>query len=59
MVHHGSYSTLSNAYQHLLAWMENNGYRCIGANREFYIQGGAELDNESYITEIQFPVEKV
>jgi effector-binding domain-containing protein len=59
VVHHGSYSTLNKGYQHLLTWIENNGYRCIGANREFYIEGGAELDNESYITEIQFPVEKV
>ncbi|MEA5479105.1 MerR family transcriptional regulator [Pseudanabaena galeata UHCC 0370] len=59
VVHHGSYSTLNNGYQHLLTWIENNGYRCIGANREFYIQSGAELDNESYITEIQFPIEKI
>ncbi len=59
VVHHGSYSTLNQGYQHLLAWIENNGYRCIAPNREFYIEGGAELDNESYITEIQFPVEKV
>ncbi|TYQ29802.1 MerR family transcriptional regulator [Pseudanabaena sp. UWO310] len=59
LVHHGSYSGLSTAYQHLLTWIENNGYRCIGANREFYIQGGADCDEESYITEIQFPVEKI
>lgn len=59
VVHQGSYRELPNAYQHLLTWIENNGYRCIGANREFYIQGGTDLDNESYITEIQFPIEKV
>jgi effector-binding domain-containing protein len=39
--------------------MENNGYRIVGPNREVYIQGGSEQDNESYITEIQFPVEKI
>lgn len=58
-IHHGSYNSFPKVYQHLLTWIGNNGYRCIGANREFYIQGGDELDNESYITEIQFPVEKV
>lgn len=59
VVHHGSYQDFPKAYEHLLTWIENNGYRCIGANREFYIQGGSEFDNESYITEIQFPVERV
>ncbi|MFN5864122.1 MAG: GyrI-like domain-containing protein, partial [Pseudanabaena sp.] len=59
VVHHGSYQDFPQAYEHLLTWIENNGYRCIGANREFYIQGGSEFDNESYITEIQFPVERV
>lgn len=59
IVHHGSYNTLKKSYQHLLTWMENNGYRCIAPNREFYIQGGPEPDNESYVTEIQFPVEKI
>lgn len=59
IVHHGSYRTLAKPYQHLLTWVENNGYRVIAPNREFYIQGGPELDNESYITEIQFPVEKI
>ncbi|MEE3717713.1 MerR family transcriptional regulator [Tumidithrix elongata RA019] len=59
IIHHGSYSTLNQSYQHLLTWIENNGYRCIAPNREFYIQGGFELDNESYITELQFPVEKI
>jgi len=59
VIHQGSYYTLNNSYTHLLTWIENNGYRVIDPNREFYIQGGAELDNDSYITEIQFPVEKV
>lgn len=59
VVHYGSYSTLNRGYQHLLTWIENNGYRCIGANREFYIESGSEPDSESYITEIQFPVKKV
>lgn len=57
-VHHGSYNTLSQAYNSLLSSIETNGYQIIGPNREFYIQGGHEQDNESYVTEIQFPVEQ-
>lgn len=57
-VHHGSYVTMRQAYTSLLSWIETNGYQIIGSNREFYIQGGHEQDNESYVTEIQFPVAK-
>jgi effector-binding domain-containing protein len=59
IIHKGSYQTLSESYKHLLAWIEANNYQIIGANREFYIEGGREQDNESYVTEIQFPVKKV
>lgn len=59
VVHHGSYNNFNQVYAHLLSWIETNGYRIIGPNREFYIQCGHEQDNESYVTELQFPVEKV
>jgi effector-binding domain-containing protein len=39
--------------------LPGNGYRIVGPNREVYIQGGQEQDNESYVTKIQFPVEKI
>jgi effector-binding domain-containing protein len=58
IIHQGSYRTLSESYKHLLAWIETNGYQIIAPNREFYIQGGQEQDNESYVTEIQFPIKK-
>ena len=59
IIHQGSYLTLNETYKHLLTWIEINGYQIIAPNREFYIQGGQEQDNDSYITEIQFPVQKV
>ncbi len=59
VVHNGSYNNLVQSYNYLLSWIETNGYRVVGPNREFYIQGGHEQDNESYVTEVQFPVEKV
>jgi effector-binding domain-containing protein len=58
IIHQGSYRTLSESYKNLLTWIETNGSQIIGPNREIYIQGGQEQDNESYVTEIQFPVKK-
>ncbi len=58
VVHKGSYETLNIAYQTILDWIDRHDYRIVGSNREIYICGGSEQDNESYITEIQFPVEK-
>ncbi|MBW4631626.1 MAG: MerR family transcriptional regulator [Iphinoe sp. HA4291-MV1] len=56
VVHNGSYSSINQAYAALPAWIETNGYKIIGSNREVYIVGGHEQDNESYVTEVQFPI---
>jgi len=58
LVHHGSYNTLNQAYAALVSWIEINGYKITGSNREVYIIGGNEQDNESYVTELKFPMEK-
>ncbi len=58
LVHHGSYRTLMQAYGALVPWIEANGYTITGPNREIYLQGGDRQDDESYVTELQFPVEK-
>ncbi len=57
-IHHGSYNNLSQAYAAILGWIEANGYRMTGPSRELYLEGGATQDDESFVTEIQFPVEK-
>ncbi len=57
-IHKGSYNTMVPAYNSLLSWIEANGYKVIGSNREVYIVGGKEQNNDSYVTEIQFPVIK-
>jgi effector-binding domain-containing protein len=59
LVHKGSYKTLSNAYSVLVSWIAANGYKIIGSNREVYIIGGNDQNNESFVTELQFPVVKV
>lgn len=60
-IHHGSYATLNNAYQALMQWMEANHYRISGPSREVYLHCTTPVrqDDPSYVTEIQFPVEKL
>jgi effector-binding domain-containing protein len=61
-VHHGSYQRLGEAYSGLIRWIEENGYQIAGPNREIYLSCGdghsVRQDDESYVTEIQFPVVK-
>jgi len=60
VLHKGDYSSLGRAYQAMTAWIEKNGYHITGNSREVYIQGPgrSRSDPTSYITEVQFPVEK-
>lgn len=62
-VHNGPYTQLHQAYQAIQAWVEANGYQITGPAREFYLyyanEGSLNFEDPSYVTEIQFPVEKV
>jgi len=59
-VHQGSYNTLIEAHEAILKWVEANGYRIVGPSRELYLHNTMPIrhDDPSYVTEIQFPVEK-
>jgi effector-binding domain-containing protein len=59
-VHHGSYNTINLGHEAILRWIETNGYRIVGADREIYLYNAMPLrrDDPSYVTEIQYPVEK-
>jgi DNA-binding transcriptional MerR regulator/effector-binding domain-containing protein len=59
-VHHGSYATIGKAHEAVLRWIEANGYRIVGADRELNLfhTMPITLDNPTYVTEIQYPVEK-
>jgi DNA-binding transcriptional MerR regulator/effector-binding domain-containing protein len=61
LVHHGAYNGLPDAYRVLLQWIGENGYRVAGPNRELYLYCTVPVrqDDESYVTELQFPVEKI
>ncbi len=57
-VHHGSYNTLPTTYDGLVRWLDDSGYVIAGPNRELYLHYTlpSNPDDDSYITEIQFPV---
>lgn len=59
-VHHGPYNTIGDAHAAILTWIDTNGYRIAGPDRELnlYHTMPIRLDDPSYVTEIQYPVEK-
>ncbi len=60
VVHNGAYATIGQGYDAVLHWIEANGYKIVGPNRELYLYCGTPVrqDDESYVTEIQFPIAK-
>lgn len=61
IVHHGAFNRISQAYVALLHWIEANGYRQTGPMRELFLRIAVPVsrDDESNVTEIQVPVERV
>lgn len=71
VVHTGDYATIYQAYNALLAWNDSNGYRMAGPVREVYLRYTADglgfdlpptylaKDSNSFVTELQLPVEKL
>jgi effector-binding domain-containing protein len=58
VIHHGSYDSISQAYNAVMSWIDKNGYRITDHDREIYLVGPGQGDPSSYVTEIQLPVEK-
>lgn len=60
-IHEGSYNTLTQAHEAILTWIEANSYRIVGPSREIYLHNATPIDHDdpAYVTEVQFPVEKV
>lgn len=55
--HKGSYNTLTESYQKVLNFIEENDYEVVGEIRENYIDGAWNKEDESeWLTEIQVPV---
>jgi DNA-binding transcriptional MerR regulator len=59
-MHHGGFNRLTEAYQNVMRWIEDNHYRFAGPFRELYhyCTKPVRQDDESYVTEIQLPVVK-
>ncbi len=56
LIHKGAFDTLKQTYQDIMRWIESSGYRIAGPAREVYMNmNGAP---QSWITEVQFPVER-
>jgi DNA-binding transcriptional MerR regulator len=64
-IHHGAFTSINDAYQAAIKWIDLNGYRICGPTREVYLRTadqdseGASQTDPNTVTEIQFPVEKV
>ena len=54
IVHFGSMDDVMGTVQTLARWIDANGYRSTGYNRELYIEIGE--DPSSWVTELQEPV---
>lgn len=61
VVHKGPFNEFCNAYEAAFRWIEANGYRPVGPNSEIYLYCTQPVrqDDPSYVTELQFPVEKI
>jgi effector-binding domain-containing protein len=60
VVHKGAYNRLNQAYEAIGRWIEANNYKFIGPNREIYLYCTQPIrqDDDSFVTEIQFPIAK-
>ena len=58
-IYKGPYEGITEAFSALITWIEGNGYKITGPDREHYlVSPGDTQDPAEYVTEIQFPVEK-
>jgi len=54
IVHRGSMDNVMPTIQTLARWIDENGYRSAGYNRELYIECGENID--AWVTELQEPI---
>ena len=57
VMHKGPYTELGKAYAYAFKWVEENGYKIVGAPRESYIDGPwNKQDEANWLTELQIPI---
>jgi DNA-binding transcriptional MerR regulator len=60
-VHNGPFATIDEAYNAVVKWINDNGYRIAGPSRELNLKpakGGSQHDLKT-VVEIQYPVERL
>ena len=55
-LHRGAYRDLPQAIHALYHWAEVNGFFTCDLGREIFLESGTDMDNASYLTEIQLPL---
>lgn len=59
LIHKGDYYLFPESYEALMLWIQSNGYRIAGTDRQIYLRSyGDTQDMSDFLTEIQFPVVK-
>lgn len=56
IVHRGPMDDVISSLQALATWIDLNGYRSLGGNRELYLDYGISEDPRSWVTELQEPI---
>jgi DNA-binding transcriptional MerR regulator len=56
VIHQGSDETCERAYLAARSWIKSHGYVIAGPTREVYWQGGVAQNDDSGVTEIQYPI---
>ncbi len=62
VIHAGPLAKIARAYEAILQWLNENGYRIAGPSREVYLRAAYPDGNQNdpnTTTEIQYPVEKI
>jgi len=57
-VHQGDYVGIAHAYAALYAWLDANGYRRTGPERQLHVRYEDGGDPATFVTEVQFPVSR-
>lgn len=59
VIYYGGYETVHEAHTAIQLWMAENGYRPAGATRDVYLVFDVNGNPDKWVTEIQYPVEKI
>ena len=58
-IHTGSDIALGQAHTTLHQWIQDNMYRVIGPPRQIHLQRTEHMAQNEYVTEVQFPIERL